>query len=598
MAELSLLPEELAEHVMSYLDQAGLYNVCRLNKTFHRIAVPFLYRHVDLRVFPDKDLPRIDRFCLVVVHDICLASCVRTLQIGLLPKQETKSLRTRLPIDALFDDRAMSTSAIAALGNEPLMWTDTIRVSLQNAIKQPILRREYGAYATIILLMLPNLEEVNFIDHPRRINAPFGSIFQLISSALFENRDLPLKAVCNRLLSINTVSYNFNHTNGIHHAGDHSNEVRRSSEQLRIDLDSVLNLPSIRKLEFTISEIEATCLVHKLARNIRASTITALVVRHSTPVLQCIFPLLASTPLLKSLTYDIFWDKSKNGEAPARWIDLDEWNTVLRSVKRTLTSLALAVEYCDTNAIASQQPRIGQKIYGCLDLTEFHHLISLEIPIPLLTGDVEFSITTDVYPFLPPRLQNLSLRPDMSYAQFSYQKDSFVLSRDITHMEATAEARFEMSARMDNSYMFYATLKLLDCTQNLRTITVWQPADPSLDWFPSQIDDFVTTCKNKSLAGFLLMPMLLRSRKPEQRDLVKEITVFDPSNPMYVNGERLYRGERARVPLGLATQYHLHIRKTSHIRMHDRKLTIVSPSDYISRDAIHEMRRHDPGTRR
>jgi hypothetical protein len=460
MAGFSFLPEELAEHITSCLDQAGLYNVCQLNKTFHRIALPFLYRHVDLRVPPDKKLPRIDRFCFTVVNDVHLANCVRTLQIGFLPDQESKRLHSRLPSDASFDDRAMSTRVTDALGNEPLMWIEGTRVSLQTAIKQPILRREYGAYATIILLMLPNLQEVNFTDRPPRVLAPFFSIFQLISSPIFQNRDLPLKALCDRLSSIKTVSYNFNQTSGVQYSGD----------QRRVDLDSVLNLPSIRKLEFSVNEVQAASIVSELTRNIRASTITVLVIRHSTPVLHCILQLLACTPQLESLTYDIFRDKHKNEEAPARWIDLDEWNTALRIVKNTLTSLALAVEYCDTSSVPSDQPRIGQKIYGYLDLTKHHRLISLEIPIPFLTGDVEFSITADVYTLLPPHLQNLSLRPDMSYAQFSYQKDPSVLSRDITRAEATAEARFGMSARMDNSYMFYATLKLLDCAPKLKTI--------------------------------------------------------------------------------------------------------------------------------
>jgi hypothetical protein len=576
MAKFPLLPEELIEHIISCLDQAGLYSACQLNKALHRIAIPFLHRHVDLRILPDKTPPRIDRFCLAVLNDVRLASCVKTLQIGLLPNAESRRHFSSLPCDSSFDDHAMSIRAMDILGSDPLMWTDTTQVSLQIAIEQPILHREYGAYATLVLLVLPNLHEVNFTDRPRMASAPFHSVFQIISSPLFGGRDFPLQRLCNRLSSIMTVSYNFNQTSGVHHPDD----------QRVVDLDSVLNLPSIKKLEFSINEKQATRSMDTLVRNIRASTITVLVIRHSTPVLEYISLLLACTPQLGSFTYDIFWDKHESGAAPTRWIDLDEWNSALRTVKDTLVSLAFAVEYCDTGSIPCDQPRIGDKIHGYLDLADFNQMKRLEIPIPFLTGDVEFSITADIYPHLPPYLQDLSLRPDMSYAQFSYQRDPSILSRDITRVEATAEARFAMSARMDNSYMFYATLTLLDCAPKLKTIAVWQPADPSLSWFPNQIEDFATTCKNKSLAGFLLMPMLHRLRKPEQQDLVKEITVFDPSNPGCERGERLYSGERAGVPLGLATQYHLHASNFHCCSGYDyQTLTIISAQDPTMRQS-------------
>jgi hypothetical protein len=249
-----------------------------------------------------------------------------------------------------------------------------------------------------------------------------------------------------------------------------------------------------------------------------------------------------------------------------RLIDLDAWNSSLRVVKETLTSLTFAVEFCDTDAYSFNQPQIGDDLYSYLNLTDFYRLTSLEVPIPFLTGDVEFSLTTDIYPLLPPNLQHLSLRSDMSHAQFSYQLETSVLAIDLTFAESQAQARSAMDARMAMAYMFHATLKLLDHAPKLERITVWQPADPSLSWFPGQIEDLAATCRNKSLAGSLVFPMLLLWKEAEHWNLVKEVLVFDPLHPELKHHESLYREQRAGIPLGLATQYHLHALQSHRVR--------------------------------
>jgi hypothetical protein len=120
--------------------------------------------------------------------------------------------------------------------------------------------------------------------------------------------------------------------------------------------------------------------------------------------------------------------------------------------------------------------------------------------------------------------------------------------------QSQAEARYSMSARMDLSYAYHATLAMLDYAPDLKSITVWQPADPSLTWFDGQISDFKTTCTNKAITGVMLFPMLLRWKKPEHRDLVKEVT-YEPTG--HHKFERLCRRERNDIPLGLASQYHI-----------------------------------------
>jgi hypothetical protein len=114
-----------------------------------------------------------------------------------------------------------------------------------------------------------------------------------------------------------------------------------------------------------------------------------------------------------------------------------------------------------------------------------------------------------------------------------------------------------MNARMDVSYMFQASLSLLDFAPTLESMSVWQPADPSLEWFDGQIKDFAITCRNKNITGRILKSMLLRWKKAEHWDLIRETTLFDRSLPQLGSVDRFWREEWEGRPLGLASQYHL-----------------------------------------
>jgi hypothetical protein len=125
-----------------------------------------------------------------------------------------------------------------------------------------------------------------------------------------------------------------------------------------------------------------------------------------------------------------------------------------------------------------------------------------------------------------------------------------------------------MNARMDVSYMFQASLTLLDQASTLETIAVWQPAYASLEWFHGQVQDFATTCRNKNVTGKIVFPMLLRWKKAEHWDLIREITVYDRLNPTYGEIKKLFRQEWEHRPLGLASQYHLHALRSHQVRLH------------------------------
>lgn len=124
-----------------------------------------------------------------------------------------------------------------------------------------------------------------------------------------------------------------------------------------------------------------------------------------------------------------------------------------------------------------------------------------------------------------------------------------------------------MNARMDVSYMFHAATSFLEFATELEAVSIWQPADPSLCWFDGQVADFAQTCRNKSIKSLMVYPMMLRWKKQEHWNLIKEVTVFDKSNLLSKHHETLHRGDRGGIPLGLASQYHLHALRNHRLRL-------------------------------
>jgi len=105
MASLSQLPVELVEYIYTHLPQSALYAAARVNKGSNALAVPFLYRHVDLFIQPGDKIPRIDRFCMNVMTDPRLAAHIATIRLGPSSSEGVKEGQRWLPRDAHFDDR-------------------------------------------------------------------------------------------------------------------------------------------------------------------------------------------------------------------------------------------------------------------------------------------------------------------------------------------------------------------------------------------------------------------------------------------------------------------------------------------------------------
>jgi hypothetical protein len=558
MAAFVQLPTELVEFIASYLAQHDLYAVSRANKSLNTLVGPYLYQHVDLIIRPGEKMPRIDRFCQNILDDPRRAARIETLRLGPSSEEGVKEGQRWLPQDKCFDDEAMYSKALTVLDNEPL-------ITSGDYLRDAILQREYSAYAVLIVLVASALQQLDISDFKYSTMDRLHTILRNLDAERPWNERQASPALLERLSRIKAVSCNVDRRAGLPYP----------NERGQVYFDQVLNLPGLEKLEFSVTDAQAMMtrainpagMTHWpsrfLSTRVQPTALTKMIVRHSTSSAVAVHPLLECTPQLSSFTWDIAYDCHDRNEAPERWIDLDAWNASLGTVSKTLEVLVFAAEYFDSGKLSFEQPKIGDRQFGYLDLTGFERLHTLEVPIPFLTGDVDFSITADIYPLLPPYLRHLSLRVDLSLAQLSYKLDTSILSTGLTLQQSQAEARCAMSARMDLSYLYHATITILDHAPALESISVWQPADPSLAWFDGQVADFATTCSNKSVTGIMLYPMLLRWKKPEHRDLVKEVR-FESARADRI--ESLCRGERAGIPLGLASQFHLRALRSHLVR--------------------------------
>ena len=450
----------------------------------------------------------------------------------------------------------MKTLITSVLDNESL-------VLRGDYLRDALLMREYAAYAALILMVLPSLRELRLADFNCASLDHLHTILHNLNPGSDWNRRHASDPLLQRISSISAVSFNV----------DDSSGVAYPRWIGRFSLEPLLNLSSVKELSFSIPDgHERRILAGAVPpftskvtiRPEQMMNITSIVIRHSDSAFITLESLLRAATQLRSLTYDFFYDCKEREDVPARWLDLSLLNEIL---PKSLQTLVMGVENCNTTAYPFKQPRFGEKLYGYLDLTGFANLHTLEVPFPFLTGDADFSITTEIYPLLPPNLQHLSLRTDMSLAQHQFPFDTSLLSSGLTFQESEDEARHLLNARMDVSYMFHAAMMILDFTTTLETISVWQPADASLSFFEGQVTDFAQTCRNKSIKGHLLYPMLLRWKKAEHWNLIKETTVHDPQHTASKYYEVFHRGQRAGIPLGLAAQYHLHALRSRQVRI-------------------------------
>ncbi|KAG9194929.1 hypothetical protein G6011_00049 [Alternaria panax] len=559
MASFCLLPTELVEYIVSYLPQHDIYAVCQLNKALSNLAIPFLYRRVDLFIPAGSKIPRIDRFCLAIINSTRKANNVKSIRLGLSSSADLRRGQRWLPPDKNFDDRFMFRKAMTALSNETL-------VAAGDYLRDAISMREYSAYAALILLVLPSLHCLDIADYKNATLEHLHSILRNLDPGTPWNKRYPSRILLTRLSSIKKLSLVFDRKIGVAYSGDNS----------RITLDHFLNIPGIQTLELSnqsgnqhVGTVPAL-VIDPMVNSVRATNITTLVFRHSGALTPTLHSLLRCVPQLRSFTYDFFFRHQPVAEGSNRnqyMLMLDSWTEVLATFTSTLEVLVFSAEYCDKDAYFFHQPRINEKMYGYLDLTAFTALHTLECPVPFLTGDTKFSITREIYPLFPPALRHVTLRPDLSHASAPFPFDESRLERGLTFDESKEEAQWMMNARMDTSYMFQAALSLLEYLPELESIAVWQPADPRLEWFEGQVQDFATTCTNKNITGSILKPMVLRWKNAVHWDLMKETRVFDREMPQFGTVNRFWREEWKGRPLGLGCQYHLDALGSRKIRM-------------------------------
>jgi hypothetical protein len=118
MASLSSLPTELIEYIVSYLSQPGLYAICQANRYLHQLAIPLLYRHVDLLIPEGGKTPRIDWFCLNIMKDSRKAARVDSIRLGPSARGSLEMGLRYLPRDDHIDDEWMLQKAMDVVDSE------------------------------------------------------------------------------------------------------------------------------------------------------------------------------------------------------------------------------------------------------------------------------------------------------------------------------------------------------------------------------------------------------------------------------------------------------------------------------------------------
>jgi hypothetical protein len=244
MVSFSELPLELVEHIGSHLGQPALYAVSQLTKSLYNIIIPLLYRHVCLLIKPgDNGVPRIDRFCFNVLNDPKLGKYVKSLRVGIYPR---RFLPTG-PSFSIHDDDIGSY----ILPNNNAIQQQNICQRAEKFFKSEALdsqgeqlrvwleRREYGAYAALIFLVLPSMHRLVLADRRNETLRPLHDILrEIVGEADRLEEHLPSLAA--RIASINDVSYNFDSDSGI----------RPDEEADNTEVWQVLPFPGLRKLEF------------------------------------------------------------------------------------------------------------------------------------------------------------------------------------------------------------------------------------------------------------------------------------------------------------------------------------------------------------
>lgn len=311
MASFSHLPAELMEYVYAYLEQSALYAVCRLNKSLHALAIPFLYRNVDLYIKSGDRLPRIDWFCLNISKDQRLAARVESLRLGPSSEEEVKEGQRWIPRDRHFDDTAMFELAMETLDGESL-------VSKGDYLRDALHMREYAAYAALILVVLPNLRALHIADFKTASLDHVHTALRNLKSGEEWNRRHASDNLMQRLSTIKSVTFNVDRQCGLAYPRGTT----------RFDLGPMLNLPGIHELEFSIPDMARRGLttgngaIFQQSRfdspsTVKLSNITRLVIRHSDAALLSLQPMLQATLQLRSLTYDFFYDCTERSDVPS-----------------------------------------------------------------------------------------------------------------------------------------------------------------------------------------------------------------------------------------------------------------------------------------
>ncbi|KAK3216686.1 hypothetical protein GRF29_1g662594 [Pseudopithomyces chartarum] len=554
MAKLSDLPSELFEHILADLNQTAYHALSLVSRSLYNFVIPYLYRDVDLLVRSSRHVPRVDRLFFNILDEPALGKHIRSLRIGVENHAHLHDVRRCMPKTSKAEHDRNYQKAVAFMDTWPdILDTGDSCEALES--------NDYGAYAALLfLLVLPTLRTVSIAENGDETLQPLKTILQKFNTEIDKENSSSLRFI----EGIEEVVYNVEHET-----------ARPYRHPAQNTLWLALKLPFIKKVE--VASLDCINILWNARQHSFSNlsppppliSLTTLILRHVTKVAETLLTILPETPQLRCLVLEACRDNSEVDVAsgPA-WVLLEEWNAALRVVQNTLQTLVISAEYYDSNCSFFAQPSMKQQFGGRLDLSGFDQLHTLEAPVPFITGDLSISIfmDTNFLPYAPPRLRHLILRTDMTDAQFVYPWDTSNRESGPSFQESKDESRTRNNARMDLRSILEFSLPLVNQIPCLQSFAVWQPSDPSLDFFDDQLEDLRTSCKNKNITVKVLYPMLLRWRSSLHWNLVREVTLFDARFPGSGAMARMFRTERQGLPLGLGSQYHLKEFEKHHVR--------------------------------
>lgn len=211
-------------------------------------------------------------------------------------------------------------------------------VTKTDHLKDAICLREYGAYAALVLLILPTLDALQIADSYCATLDHVYTILRNLNPVSVWNRRRASQPLMQRLATVKSAHVNVDRITG----------TAYPCGTTQLTLEPILNLPCLDELEISIpgqrargnppSNVPQPLFPRvqegRLLSETTNTNITKLIIKHSISALNIIQPLLMSTPRLQSFVYDFYHNDALQDPVSASWIDLSAWTESLPKASR------------------------------------------------------------------------------------------------------------------------------------------------------------------------------------------------------------------------------------------------------------------------